>query len=335
MNQILTLPTESDFQKSMHVFLKNGETQWILSSETTDKVKYWVEKVIHLDKKSFVYHNSENQILLEISEVQQKIWILQKQAKKIWQSNGIQRQWLLRKWQNKEITLEDFQSKSWEMERLLQGDIEQIWVLESKERLLYIDFLNSRMVPDEKISHIESLDLPITLDSYLWKNIQNGGSNARWVFELIGTNLLAIEKSEKAYEFIGNLTYLTSLLDDNPRIPRTLKVFVKDGKTYQIVERARGVQLDLLSLEIIESIPQAHFDQFVRDIQSMGEIWIIIDPSKSSNFFYDTEIGFVFVDLSWWKFLHEHLETNLLSVVLAWRVSPTVSEKIKNSIRNV
>ncbi|MDO5401157.1 MAG: hypothetical protein Q4F17_09275 [Eubacteriales bacterium] len=48
----------------------------------------------------------------------------------------------------------------------------------------------------------------------------------------------------------------------------------------------------------ISEIPQVHFDKFIHDIIAIYEQDILIDFFGRSNFFYDTEEGFQFIDLN-------------------------------------
>ena len=48
----------------------------------------------------------------------------------------------------------------------------------------------------------------------------------------------------------------------------------------------------------ISEIPQEHFDKFVHDIMAISERNILIDFFGKSNFFYDSEFGFQFIDLN-------------------------------------
>ncbi len=64
------------------------------------------------------------------------------------------------------------------------------------------------------------------------------------------------------------------------------------------MERAYGVEMDKIPLEEIVDIPQEQFDQFVKRVALIESNGLMIDPSKSSNFFYDPEKGFSFIDLA-------------------------------------
>lgn len=54
----------------------------------------------------------------------------------------------------------------------------------------------------------------------------------------------------------------------------------------------------LARTKTISEIPQVHFDKFVHDIIAIDEKDILIDFFGRSNFFYDSEAGFQFIDLN-------------------------------------
>jgi len=51
-------------------------------------------------------------------------------------------------------------------------------------------------------------------------------------------------------------------------------------------------------LHLLENAPQEHFDKWVLDYKMITDNKVMIDPSKETNFFYDTEKGFSFIDLN-------------------------------------
>jgi len=44
--------------------------------------------------------------------------------------------------------------------------------------------------------------------------------------------------------------------------------------------------------------PQEHFDKFVADYKAITDAGVMVDPSKKSNFFYDKQKGFSFIDMN-------------------------------------
>lgn len=89
-------------------------------------------------------------------------------------------------------------------------------------------------------------------------------------------------------------------------------------KGYIVQEKAPGVELlDYNNLrnkteeeqrkmvieyiKMLSKIPQEHFDKWVLDYKNITDQKVMIDPSKNSNFFYDTEKGFSFIDLNFFN----------------------------------
>jgi hypothetical protein len=205
----------------------------------------------------------------------------------------------LKKWEFRPIALKE-RLQIPEYKKYMEAD-GKLWRLESLLKIQKItrfyEKLNQKIVPDDLYNQVLALDIPETIESLLSHDIQSGGSNAQGVFLISGTNLVAIQKSEGSYPYNIGLPYLTSLFENDPHIPRTYQVFRKWGYSYQILDRANGKQMDELSPEYIRSIPQQHFDEFVRRAHMIESCGLKIDPSKSSNFFYDPDIGFSFIDL--------------------------------------
>lgn len=63
------------------------------------------------------------------------------------------------------------------------------------------------------------------------------------------------------------------------------------------MSEADGIHYLLTRACEIASIPQAHFDKFVSDMIAILQQDILIDDFGKSNFFYDAELGFQFIDL--------------------------------------
>jgi hypothetical protein len=208
----------------------------------------------------------------------------------------------------------------------------QLSKVECELRVDYIKQTEQKIIPDEKIGYVDSLDLENTIETLLGENIQKGGGNAEGVYDIPSTGLVVIVKPETSYEHRGDLTYLTQQLNNNPRIPRTLKVFVKDGKTYQIMERVTGTQVDLLSIDILENIPQEHYNQFVQDLHTLNDIGLMIDPSKRSNFFYDPDRGFCFIDLAHNKIGYFPSQEDMRAALLGSANNEIVEGKLKQAL---
>ena len=69
-------------------------------------------------------------------------------------------------------------------------------------------------------------------------------------------------------------------------------VYLKSNVTYE-----EAVSYLLERTKTISQIPQAHFDKFISDMIRILEKDILIDFNGQSNFFYDSDTGFHFIDL--------------------------------------
>ncbi len=105
----------------------------------------------------------------------------------------------------------------------------KLWRLESLLKIQKItrfyEKLNQNIIPDDSYSQVLALGIPEKIESLLSHDIQSGGSNAKGVFLISGTNLVAIKKSEGSYPYSIGLPYLTSLFNNDQHIPRTYQVF--------------------------------------------------------------------------------------------------------------
>lgn len=236
---------------------------------------------------------------------------------------------LLEKFRNKEITLAYFQQQRALQEEEIEKISHQIQHINDILRYREIEKNLSSIKRDESFIDIEE-----NLETYIWNNIMNWWSNALWVYEIIGTNLVLIQKTFWSYKFVWDLEYYYKQIPSSKNIPSVQRVFIKKGSTYIIMEKALWKQLDEFSEEEISQIPQKHFDDFVTHLRSINKVWLCIDPSKRSNFFYDSTIWFIFIDLQIWRNEPSHLEINILSSIL-WNTSNPprdILQKIKNSL---
>lgn len=170
--------------------------------------------------------------------------------------------------------------------------------LKIRKRIRVYESLDRKIISDDQYRAVLSLNIPENITHLLGRDIQSGGSNAQGVFLISGTNLVAIRNREGDYPYIVWMPYLTSLFQNDPNIPRIYQVFRQWGYAYQIMERAEGKEMDKIPLEEIIHIPQYHFDDFVKKVSLIESHWLMIDPSKSSNFFYDPKKGFSLIDLA-------------------------------------
>ena len=130
----------------------------------------------------------------------------------------------------------------------------------------------------------------------MWSDIQKWWSNAQWVFLIANTDLVAVVKGEGSYVYeLPQRTLTQRLAFQN--VPQVIDVFVHEWKTYKIMKKSLGIQLDKMMPWQLSAIPQSHYDQFLADIKKIESAWLKIDPSKASNFFYDEKIWFCFIDL--------------------------------------
>lgn len=229
------------------------------------------------------------------------------------------------------LTADDFRNKRKKASDILEDYQEEINIMQTELRMREI-IENNREVPiNEPIK-----ELMKNIENHLWENIMNGWSNAQGVYKISWKNLVVIEKSAGTFQYIWDLPYYYNKCIWSPNIPKVLSVLKNQEKTYLIMEQAKGRQIDTLRLEDIENIPQEHFDALVRNIYELGKVWLAIDPSKRSNFFYDWKIGFILIDLSIGKnqLSSRIFEQNLL-VALVWNIShgsDNLREKIKKAI---
>jgi hypothetical protein len=81
------------------------------------------------------------------------------------------------------------------------------------------------------------------------------------------------------------------------------------GKGYVIQPKADGIEMWDRNLmkekeyvmkrtQTFADAPQEHFDKFAADYRDITDAGIMIDPSKKSNFFYDKQKGFSFIDMN-------------------------------------
>ena len=54
-------------------------------------------------------------------------------------------------------------------------------------------------------------------------------------------------------------------------------------------------------LNMLHNIPQEHYNKWVADYKAITDKCVSVDPSKASNFFYDPNQGFSFIDLNFFS----------------------------------
>ena len=86
--------------------------------------------------------------------------------------------------------------------------------------------------------------------------------------------------------------------EDYPRVlvPEHVEPIDED-RSVLLMEKAEGVSADRLTAEDIEVIPDEHWQDFESTVRTLSQRGIMIDLTKKSNFFYDREKGFSFIDI--------------------------------------
>jgi hypothetical protein len=148
------------------------------------------------------------------------------------------------------------------------------------------------------------------------ENIQKGGSNAKGVFVLKSdpTRVVKVNRQWQSKDDPneGTLQGAQKIKELAPQLPqnvaKVLDVQSDEKNVYTVMERASGAptgqqaKFDENALEItknVAAIPQEHFDQLVRDFRALEKLKVAIDPSKSSNLFYDPKKGFQILDIQY------------------------------------
>lgn len=91
---------------------------------------------------------------------------------------------------------------------------------------------------------------------------------------------------------------LTQRVGDMERVitPKSV-VSLSDGTQGIIMNKASGVGAEKLTDDVINKIPQNHWDNLLKDIQELSNRGIQTDLTKRSNFFYDPKKGFQLLDI--------------------------------------
>jgi hypothetical protein len=132
-------------------------------------------------------------------------------------------------------------------------------------------------------------------EEQLGKNISDGGTNNKGVFEL-GDNYVA-RLSAHGYDDASRLvTYADKI--KSPRTGKTLQVKEIDGKVYQVQNKVTGTPITQLSETELQNVPKKHIDNFWKDKAELDGLGLSIDISGGkSNIFYDPKKGFQIIDL--------------------------------------
>jgi hypothetical protein len=132
-------------------------------------------------------------------------------------------------------------------------------------------------------------------ETQLGKNISDGGTNNKGVFEL-GDKYVA-RLSAHGYDDASVLVNYANKIK-SPRVAKTLQVKEIDGKVYQVQEKVTGTPITKLSETELQNIPKEHLDNFWKDKAELDKLGLSVDISGGkSNIFYDPKKGFQFIDL--------------------------------------
>ena len=132
-------------------------------------------------------------------------------------------------------------------------------------------------------------------EEQLGKNISDGGTNNKGVFEL-GDDYVA-RLSAHGYDDASRLVNYADKIK-SPRIAKTLQVKELNGKVYQVQNKVTGTPIPKLSETELQNIPKKHIDNFWKDKAELDNLGLSIDISGGkSNIFYDPKKGFQFIDL--------------------------------------
>ena len=74
-------------------------------------------------------------------------------------------------------------------------------LLEIRKRVRVHEALDRDIAPDDKYDAVFAMNLPENIENLLGENVQSGGGNAKGVFVIEGTNLVAVRKNQGAYPY--------------------------------------------------------------------------------------------------------------------------------------
>ena len=132
-------------------------------------------------------------------------------------------------------------------------------------------------------------------ENQLGKDISDGGSNTKGVFEL-GDDYVA-RLSAHGYDDSSRLVNYANKIK-SPRTAKTLQVKEIDGKVYQVQNKATGTPITQLSEQEFKNMPKEHIDNFWKDKAELDDLGLSIDISGGkSNVYYDPKKGFQIIDL--------------------------------------
>lgn len=128
--------------------------------------------------------------------------------------------------------------------------------------------------------------------------------------------------SQREFDSANRLKIIMGKIPNNVNFARILEFGKKDKFISIIMQKAKGKPLHdrksndykLCSTRLLElaNIKQEHYDKLIEDMKTLHEYNLMIDPSKPDNIFYDSKIGFTFIDLNYGDYIGS------LEVPLIW-----------------
>jgi len=137
----------------------------------------------------------------------------------------------------------------------------------------------------------------LTSKEQLGKNISDGGTNNKGVFELNNNPNFVAKKSAFGYDNSARLiNYQNKISSD--RIMKTVQVKNLDNDVYYIQNKASGIPARYLTEKQINDIPFEHYKNFWADIEELKKLKMSVDLSGGrANIFYSPDKGFELIDI--------------------------------------
>ena len=234
--------------------------------------KNWLKRYKEVPKPKSSINNIGTELESEISKLKQKEVLAEESRKNLWAD-----------YKAGKITGEEYTISAKKLNPTPFDNPRHKLEQQLREHKVKQDIINT---PQQNI---------LKSESQLGKNISDGGSNTKGVFEL-GDDYVA-RLSAHGYDDASRLVNYTDKIK-SPRISKTLQVKEIDGKVYQVQEKATGTPITKLSSEDYKNIPKQHIDNFWKDKTELDKLGLSIDISGGkSNVFYNKNKGFQFIDL--------------------------------------
>lgn len=96
-------------------------------------------------------------------------------------------------------------------------------------------------------------------------------------------------------------------LPDDVQVGRIVEAFTENGEYYELQERAAGEPLHglneeskewLTRLQLLADAPLDQYKKMIQDLRAITAVGLEVDPSKPDNIFYDSKVGFTYIDLA-------------------------------------